>query len=206
MRHVNKNIKKCYDRYSYFYDLFEFLPEKLFFKKLRKKIILSLRGRVLEIGVGTGKNLPYYSDSAQVTAIDFSEKMIEHAKNKLKKLDKQNIALQVADTQALPFEDNSFDYVIATFVFCSVPDPVKGFEEVGRVLKHSGRAIFLEHVRSEGKLRSKLHDLFNPITVGLFGFNINRKTWDNIYKGKLKIIKDKKLAMNDVFRLFVCKK
>ena len=199
-------IKRRYNRYSYLYDLFESLPEKLFFAKYRKEIIPKLRGKVLEIGVGTGKNLPYYSGATEVTAVDFSDKMLNKAKEKLKRLNKNNIKFQLADVQNLPFSDNSFDFVVATFVFCSVPDPIKGFSEVKRVLKDSGQAIFLEHVKSKNKLRGKLQEISNPLTVGLFGFNINRETQKNIVRGGLNITQDKHLAMDDIIRVFECKK
>lgn len=206
MPSLNSKIKKRYDRYAFFYDLLEFFPEKFFFAKYRKMIIPTLKGSILEIGVGTGKNLPYYLDKAEVTAIDFSEKMLGKARNKLKQLNKENITLQVADVQTLPFPDNSFDFVVATFVFCSVPDPIKGFNEIKRVLKKDGKAIFLEHVKSKNKIKGRIQELLNPLTVGVFGFNINRETWSNITKGGLKIIKDDNLAMDDVIRLFECEK
>jgi len=199
-------IQSRYNRYSYFYDFLEAFPEKLFFDKLRKKIIPGLSGNILEIGVGTGKNLKYYSNSARVTAIDFSEKMIGHAGRKLKKLNKNNISLIKADAQNLPYLDNSFDIVVSTFVFCSVPDPVLGFKEANRVLKKNGRAIFFEHVKSMNKVKGALQDFFNPITVNIFGFNINRKTWINIKKGGFTIANDDKVMMNDVLRIFTCKK
>ena len=199
-------IKERYDRYARFYDWFEYLPEKFLFAKYRELIIPALRGNILEIGVGTGKNLPYYSGQTEVVAIDFSKKMLKRAEARLRKLDKTNIELKLADAEELPFSDNSFDIVISTFTFCSVPDPVQGFKEVNRVLRPGGQAVFFEHVRSGGGSRGRLQDILNPLMVGLFGFNINRKTGENIRLSGLRVVSDKRLAMGDVLRLFTCTK
>ena len=104
----------------------------------------------------------------------------------------------------MDFEDNSFDYVIATFVFCSVPDPVKGLEEIRRVLKPEGRIILIEHVLSNYKTIAVFEHLHNPITKTFFGFNVNRDTKNNILKAGIKIEEDKELALFDVFRKFTC--
>lgn len=202
---MNK-IQKRYNRFSCFYDFYDFLPEKIFFAKYRQKIIPKLKGRVLEIGVGTGRNLPYYSKEAEVIGLDFSPKMLVRAGRRLKKLNQNNIVLEKGDAERLSFSANTFDFVVATFVFCSVPDPVAGFREAKRVLKTNGQAIFLEHVRSENKLISRFQDIFNPFSVNIFGFNLNRKTRENIEEAGLKIFEDRRLGGNDVLRLFICHK
>ena len=84
------------------------------------------------------------------------------------------------DVQDLAFPDKSFDTVVGTFVFCSVPDPVKGLLEVRRVCRDEGRIILLEHVRSENALSAALMDILNPVAVSLVGCNINRRTMDSI--------------------------
>ena len=205
MIEYSEKIKKRYNRYSYLYDFLEFLPEQLFFRHYRRQIISTLKGKVLEIGVGTGKNLGYYQEDTQVTAIDFSPQMLAVANRQLDILGRKNITLQLADVEKLPFPDHYFDMVVATFVFCSVPNPVRGLEEVRRVLKVGGQAIFLEHVRSSNRLVAKLQDLFNPITLGLTGTNINRRTRENIIKAGLELVEDKKMGMGDIVRLFVAR-
>ena len=199
-----KNAKtiKRYNRYSYFYDLFDSLTENSLFKKWRREIITRLKGKVLEIGVGTGKNLEYYNNEVQVTAIDFTPKMLGKARKKLHKLGKSNIELIEMDAQNMSFPDNTFDYVITTFVWCSVPAPVKGLKEARRVLKPDGQAIFLEHVLSKNKLLAFWEYLHNPITRFLFGFNVNRKTRENIERAGFRVVEDRDLALKDVFRLF----
>jgi len=84
------------------------------------------------------------------------------------------------DAQALAFKDGRFDTVIATFVFCSVPDPVAGLRELRRVLRPDGQLLLLEHVRAEQPLVGALMDLLNPVATRMMGANINRRTVDNV--------------------------
>lgn len=150
---------------------------------LRKQVIGMAHGRVLEVGVGTGKNLKFYNRDCNVIGIDFSPGMLKKARERAKYFD--NVTLYEMDVQNLEFPDNSFDTVVATCVFCSVPDPVKGFKELNRVCKPDGRLVFLEHVRSENPAMGWLMDLFNPIVVRMIGANINRRTVENMQKAGL---------------------
>ena len=193
-------IKKKYNRFSLFYDLVEWPIEKLLFSKWRKKLLKNSKGRVLEIGVGTGKNLSYYNyHKIDLTVIDISKGMLNRAKEKAKKHDFP-VKFKLANSEKLPFEDNSFDYIVCTFVLCSVSDQVKILKEMKRVLKKKGKILFLEHMLSRNKFIAFLEHLHNPITKFLFGFNINRKTIENIKKSGLKIVKDKNIAVKDVFK------
>ena len=121
--------------------------DKLTPKKLRKEFIQLAQGEVLEIGIGTGVNLEFYPEDVSVTGIDFSPKMLEKARKKADKLT-QNINILEMDVERLDFADDSFDTVVATCVFCSVPNPIQGLKEVRRVTKPSGKIILLEHMRS----------------------------------------------------------
>src|SRR5450759_2427618 len=94
--------------------------------------------RILEIGVGTGKNMPYWPSDAQMTAIDLTPGMLDIARQHAKNLD-VSADLRLGDAQALDFPDASFDTIVATFVFCSVPDPVLGLRELSRVVQPNGQ-------------------------------------------------------------------
>ncbi len=197
---MNRSIK--YNLYSLFYNILEFPLEKLLFSKWRKIYIPNLKGKVLEIGVGTGKNLKYYSNNVELTAIDINQGML----NKAIKESKRNYKLLQMDAQDLKFKENTFDYVLCTFVLCSVPNPVKTLKEMKRVLKPKGEIIMLEHVLSKNKLIRLYQDIHNPFTKFLFSCNVNRNTIENIKKANLKIKTEKNLALKDVFKFIICKK
>lgn len=203
MRNKTEIVKRKYNRYSIFFDISEYLPEKWFFSKWRKRIISSLKGKVLEVGVGTGKNLKYYSKDVNVTGVDISPGMLNRAIKESKKI-KRNFSLIQMDAENLKFKDNSFDTIVCTFVFCSVPDPVKGLEEIRRVCKSNGKIVMMEHVLSKNKLVAFLQHVHNPIMRFLFGVNINRDTILNIKKAGLKIVNEENLASNDIFKFVVC--
>lgn len=182
MKKDSSKISKKYDRIAPYFDALESFIEILFFYGWRKKLWSKLEGQhVLEVGVGTGKNFIFYPNDKGIryTAIDFSEQMLKRAQQKR---DKKNMAvdLQLMDIESLSYADNSFDTVIASFVFCSVPAPRKGLKELHRVCKPGGQVVLLEHVISENPVIAKLMNWFNPIVVSLFGANINRDTVRNV--------------------------
>ena len=153
--------------------------EARIFKEQRKKLLFNTEGKVLEIGVGTGKNLPFYPHEVELVGIDFSPGMLNKAKYRAQQL-KKLVTLLEMDVQSLDFPDNTFDSVVATCVFCSVPDPVAGLREIKRVCKPNGTIFMLEHVRSERFLLGKVMDFLNFIPLFLYGANINRETVHNI--------------------------
>ncbi|MRG77954.1 MAG: methyltransferase domain-containing protein [ANME-2 cluster archaeon] len=193
------SVLSKYDRISPIYDLMEAPVELFLFRKWRRAVLSDLHGSVLEVGTGTGKNLEYYPKDCKVTAIDISPKMLEHAKKRMAGMD--NISLQVMDAELLAFADNSFDYVITTFVLCSIPNPVAALREMRRVCKPDGLVINLEHMRSSNRMLTFLENVLNPISVFFMGVNLNRKTVENIKKAGLSVVEEKHLALRDVFRL-----
>jgi phosphatidylethanolamine/phosphatidyl-N-methylethanolamine N-methyltransferase len=188
---ATEKVKRRYDRNSRFYELYESPMERMMFGGLRRKFFEKINAdnhkTILEVGVGTGKNLPYYTGQ-RVTGIDISDKMLEKARIKNRRL-KKEADLRIGDAQALPFADGSFDAALATFVFCSVPDPVKGLHEVKRVVKNGGKIYLMEHVRpTRSRLLGVLFDLLDPVFSRLTGAHINRKTVSNLEKAGFKVI------------------
>jgi ubiquinone/menaquinone biosynthesis C-methylase UbiE len=199
---VTEKIRSRYDRISPYYDFMESILERIAFARWRKKVFDSLHGeKILEVGVGTGKNLDFYPRGKKTTAIDFSLRMLNKARNKAKGKG-LSVDLVEMDVQDLRFGDQTFDTIIATFVFCSVPDPIRGLQEIKRVCKKGGRIVLLEHVRPSSAFGGKIFDLFNPITVKLMGVNINRNTVANMKRAGLKILKERNLFL-DIVKLIV---
>ena len=174
------DIRRRYDRLAPWFDGLEGFLEGLIFRRLRKKLWSLAKGEhILEVGVGTGKNFSFYPEHVRMTAIDFSPKMLEQAKQK-KERKQLDVHLDLMDVERLYFADNSFDTVVASFVFCSVPHPRKGLKELYRVLKPGGQLILLEHVLSSNKVMATMMNWLNPLVVRLFGANINRQTVKNV--------------------------
>jgi phosphatidylethanolamine/phosphatidyl-N-methylethanolamine N-methyltransferase len=193
--------ERRYDRIARFYDWMEFPMERTAMQQWRTKLFSSLEGKnILEVGVGTGKNLAFYRPGEKITAIDTSGRMLERARKRAARLGR-SVSLLKMDVQALQFGVGSFDSAVSTFVFCSVPDPLKGLEELRRVLKPKGKAYFLEHVRPGG-FRGQVFDLLAPLFVRLTGANINRDTVTNIERAGFRILHEENL-FSDIFKLII---
>ncbi|OEF99567.1 methyltransferase type 11 [Vulcanibacillus modesticaldus] len=189
--------KKRYNRISKIYNLMD----QMIKKELRINHLSGLKGKVLEVGIGTGKNLAYYPKDIHLTGIDFSPGMLRFAKERIKDVDFP-VELIEMDAQSLDFDDNTFDYVVTTCVYCSVPDPIQGLKEMRRVVKPDGKIIMLEHMRSDSPILGFVMDVFNPLVVRMSGANINRQTTENIKKAGLIIEKEERL-MGSILRRFV---
>jgi ubiquinone/menaquinone biosynthesis C-methylase UbiE len=187
-----------YNRIAPIYELIDLPLELFFFRKWRKEALSNLSGKVLEVGVGTGRNLKFYSSSCSVTGIDYSEKMLGKARKKA--ADMKNVTLLLMDAEHLEFSDNSFDYIITTFTLCSIHDPLKALKEMRRVLKPSGELIAIEYVRSSNHLIAWFEDLISPVTCSLIGDSANRKTIEIIKEAGFTVSKVKNLIFKSFFR------
>ncbi len=174
-----RDVTRRYDRMARFYDIYDAPMEWMGTRRRRRGLVAQIMGRVLEAGVGTGKNIPYYPEDVEVTGIDVSPKMLARAEERARALGRE-VTLELADVTDLSYPDGSFDTTVATSVFCSVADPVAGLRELGRVTKPNGRILLLEHVRPRSRVGGWLADVATILTRRIFGFNVNRRTEENV--------------------------
>ncbi len=133
--------------------------------------------------------------------IDISEGML----SRISDADRDRAELFQMDAQALGFRENVFDSVFDTFVFCSVPDAIRGLEEVYRVLKPGGCLVALEHMRPDSRLPAALFDLLDPVTAAASGVHINRETVRNIAEAGFQV-EEVRYLFTSVFRLILARK
>lgn len=180
------NVARAYDRISALYDLIQGPMEWLGGKVRRRRVVAGATGRVLEVGVGTGANLAYYRPDVDLVGVDIAPRMLARARARARRL-ARSVTLHLGDAEALPFESDSFDTVVATCVFCSVADPVRGLREVARVVRAEGEIRLLEHVRPQNAVLGTLSDWLSPLTRRLMGPELNRRTERNVAEAGLRV-------------------
>jgi ubiquinone/menaquinone biosynthesis C-methylase UbiE len=164
--------------FAVMYDRMMAGTEKAVLSDLRRELVAQARGSVLEVGAGTGANLPFYGDAVQRLVV--AEPELPMAQRLARKLDGRGELVDAA-AERLPFEDGSFDTVVATLVLCTVGDQAKALSELWRVLKPDGKMLFIEHVRSDDVKLARLQDRMLRINRFMgYGCNCNRTTVDAI--------------------------
>ena len=158
------------------YDAMLATYEALGLRRWRQWLVKGAKGRTLDIGCGTGRNLPLYEAGVDVVGIDPAMDALRKARQRA-----PHVPLVRASAHALPFRDGTFNTVVSGLVFCSVPDPALGLSEVKRVLAKTGALRMLEHVRSTSKWGGKWQDLIQPAwTCVAGGCHPNRDTEANV--------------------------
>jgi ubiquinone/menaquinone biosynthesis C-methylase UbiE len=150
------------------YDAFMLPQELLGMRRQRARTAGAATGRVLELGVGTGLNLPFYLQADEVVGVDPDPHMLKRARRRAAQVH-WPVRLVQASAESLPFDDGEFDSVVIALALCTIPDPEAAVREARRVLKRTGRALFLEHVRSRGRYVARLQDLVTPVWTRLAG-------------------------------------
>lgn len=148
----------------WFYDGFMWLMEATGLGRWRRLLLAGARGRTLEVGSGTGRNLPLYEPGVRVVAVDLHIEVMEAAGRRA-----PAVPRVLASAEALPFRAGSFDTVVSSLVFCSVGDPRRGLAEVRRVLRPGGFLRMMEHVRARGRLHGRFQDWAQPAWTWVTG-------------------------------------
>ncbi len=194
--------RRRYQRLSPIYDAMEGIAEKSYHPWRTRLWSLVPGLHILEVGIGTGKNMQFYPTGISVTGIDLTYGMLQRAQKRVGELRlSSRVELQLGDIQQLNSPDGRFDSAVAAFVFCSVPDPVLGLRELKRVVKPGGCVLLLEHMRSPNPFLGAVMDVLNPLVVRMMGANINRRTVENVHKAGLEIEQVEDLWAGGIFKL-----
>jgi ubiquinone/menaquinone biosynthesis C-methylase UbiE len=172
-------VRAVYERMAGGYDRMIGMWERLLFEDGRQWVCSRARGNVLEIGVGTGRNLDRYPADVHVVGIDLSPAMLGLARARAQELGRE-VDLQLGDAQALSFASESFDTVVVTLALCAVPDDHQAIREIARVLRPNGCLVWLEHVRSPFAPVRWVQRLLDPLLVRLEADHLLRDPLDHI--------------------------
>lgn len=187
-------VAEIYDRLAPFYDWLQAPVDVLGGTKRRARIIRGAVGDVLEIGIGSGRNLGLYPSSVRLMAIDVSAGMLEQTRARAARLNR-SVDLRLAGVECLPFASASFDTVTGTCVFSSVEHPLRGLQEARRVVKPDGHLRLLEHVRPRRAVLATLFDALNPLTRRLLGTEINRDIETDVEAAGFEILRVRRSAI-----------
>ncbi len=140
-----ERLRRYWDKHAPSYDRQMAFFERVLFGDGRAWVCSQASGDVLEVAIGTGRNLPFYPQSIRLTGIEFSPAMLELARRRAQELGRE-IDLRLGDAQALDLPDASFDTVVCTLSLCAIPDERRAIAEMRRVLRPGGRLLLLDHV------------------------------------------------------------
>ena len=190
-----------YRRIARFYDLLDLPFERKRYRPLRPLMFQGLSGRILDAGVGTGRNFPFYPPGATVVGIDISPAMLAEAERRLKEATAP-VELLGMDVTRLDFSDASFDAAVATFLFCVLEDELQipGLRELGRVVKPGGSIRLLEYVRPSGLWRRFLARLWEPWIAWAYGASFDRNTEAHIRPAGLELV-ETRFVVDDLIKL-----
>jgi ubiquinone/menaquinone biosynthesis C-methylase UbiE len=170
-------IRRIYDERAPTYDRSLGLVERIAVGPLRRQFGALLSGETLEVGVGSGLNLPYYTPAVtRAVGVDLSSEMLLHAQERAQDLPFLATFVQ-ADASALPFAGETFDTVAISLALCTIPDPAQALREAARVCRRDGRIILLEHVRAPTRPIATLQRVFSPLNERAIGCHLDRDTF-----------------------------
>jgi ubiquinone/menaquinone biosynthesis C-methylase UbiE len=190
-----------YQRIARVYDLLDLPFEYGRYRKIRPLLFQGLSGRILEAGVGTGRNFPFYPAGSVVVGIDLSPAMLARAERR-RTVSTAKIELRQMDVTRLSFPSGSFDAAAATFLFCTLPDElqVAGMRELGRVVKPGGIIRCLEYSRPSGGVRRALTRLWEPWVYWAYGAGFDRQTEAHVAEAGL-VLFESRFVSDELIKL-----
>lgn len=177
----NLSLLTKYNVTGLLYDILDY-PWERTYQKWRPTLVGDLNGKVLEAGVGTGRNLEFYQENVDVVGIELSKQMLRKAEKRIAKAKCKVRLINEDATVMQSIESNQFDWVFSTFMCCVMPDDIQtlAIKQFGRVLKRGGRFRLLEMVFSKNKKLRKRQELFAPFVEKIYGARFDRETLRHI--------------------------
>lgn len=185
-RAETERVRGLMDRGAPRYDRQMNLFDRVLFPGGREWACSQARGEVLEVAIGSGRNLAFYPEGISLTAVEFSPEMLELARRQAARLGR-DVDLRLGDAQDLELADRSFDTVVCTLALCTIPDPARAVAEVRRVLRPGGRYLGLEHVRSPVLPVRAVQRLLDPLAVRFEGDHLLREPLDYLRAAGLQV-------------------
>ncbi len=196
-RPSKSEIREKYAQFASKYDQWEGVLEWLLIGRLRRALLREARGKVLDVGIGTGKNLGYYPRSCEITGVDYTPAMLTIARGRAKRLERK-VNFRVMDAENLKFGKEKFDTVVDTLGLCTYPNPLKALKEMKRVCKRDGQILFLEHGESSNRIIRWLQQKVKKKQLERLGCHVDRDIYGLMDKAGLRVV-EKKRAFFGVF-------
>ena len=190
-----------YQRIAPFYDLLDLPFEYGRYRKIRPLLFAGLSGRLLDAGVGTGRNLPFYPPASNVIGIDLSPAMLARAERR-RGTAAAPVELRKMDVTRLKYPDRYFDGAVATFLFCTLPDElqVPALKELSRVVKPGGLIRLLEYTRPTGAVRIAITKIWEPWVYWAYGAGFDRHTEEYVPKAGLQLV-DSQFVSGNIIKM-----
>ena len=201
MRETGTSNLARYQRIAPFYDLLDLPFEHGRYRKIRPQLFAGLSGLILDAGVGTGRNFPFYPPGARIIGIDLSPAMLARAARRLPSA-AADVELRQMDVTRIDLPDRHFDAAVATFLFCVLPDElqVPALRELGRVTKPGGIIRLLEYTRPQGAFRRAMTRLWEPWVYWAYGAGFDRRTEQHIPDAGLQLVQSR-FVVDDLIKL-----
>ena len=204
---LTRATHRKYLRIARFYDLLDLPFEYGRYQRIRPAVFepVADADRLLDCGVGTGRNIPFYPAGARVTGIDLCDEMLIRARRRAYKLHR-SITLLQADVLEMPFSDASFDAATATFLFCVLPEELQqpALLEIARVVRPGGLVVLVEYALSKKPLRRWMMRLWAPWVQFAYGASFERRTYDHLLAVGFNI-EDRRFVYQDTIQLITAR-
>jgi len=202
----NARRRRAWDKQAGRYDMqIGWFERHVFGTDNRGWACTQVQGDVLEVAVGTGLNLALYGPDVRLTGIDLSPAMLDIARRRAADRH-QSVDLREGDAHHLPFGDESFDSVVCTFSLCNIPDVERAVSEMKRVLKHGGRLILVDHIRSSNKLVYSIQKVVDLLTMRIDGDRMTRRPQDQVRALAFEIVKNERFRLGGMVERVLARK